>query len=409
MRQRRRLLNYGQGDLFNFHGAYTEKADAVKKEQSIPGAFIRDVWYKTGPRYGVLTKNPRAKKRNVEWGTYEKGVFHPWTRRPKTRKKRAVRRLQRRRNKPLTAHDARELGFAAFRKGLKRVPVHDPALMRRLEPGPVGTNLRTFKAWLHGWDQGNLVKNERRRNLGPVAALAGLANLKSLGLFRKKRRKGKRRNADDTRFVRQALAKLFPGKTAGQLSVKQLSELMRAAQELKAGKSITRGNPSRRNYADATDLYTQFHGRGPRQVRDTNLPIVDYDGHEELGQIGKMVSLTIGGRGWRKKIEWGPREAPDLASEKDGKQLYLVGGSQNLDSGLEALPVKTDRRTVDCGFAYQVEYFTQKGFDNFQPVTYYHQFGEDTGERPRVVYDRQKKRIHLVGGAYKVKPEGIVN
>ena len=338
----KRLMNYGRGDLFNFHGAFTELKDALAKEKSVPGAFIRDVYYRGGPRYGVLTKNPRSKKRNVEWGTYEKGVFHPWTRRPKTRKKKAVRR--------------------------------------------------------------------KRKNIGPVLALEGLSDLKSLGFFDKKRRRSKRRNADDTKFVRQALHKLFPGKTAQQLTMAQLSQVIRAAQELKAGKPITRhGNPSRQNYADATDLYTQFHGRGPRRVTDTKLPIGDYDGHEELGQLGKMVSIIIGGRGWRKKIEWGAREAPDLASEPDGKQLYIVGGSQNLDSGLAALPVKTDRHMIDLGFAYQVEYFSQKRFDGFQPVTYYHAFGEDTGERPRVVYDRRKKRIHLVGGAYKVKPEGIVN
>jgi hypothetical protein len=40
----------------------------------------------------------------------------------------------------------------------------------------------------------------------------------------------------DTNFVGQALHKLFPGKTAAQLTMKQLSEVMRTAQELKAGK-----------------------------------------------------------------------------------------------------------------------------------------------------------------------------
>jgi hypothetical protein len=336
----KRLMNYGRGDLFNFHGAYTELKDALAKEKSVPGAFIRDVYYRGGPRFGVLTKNPRTKKRNVEWGTYEKGVFHPWTRRPKTRRKKAIRR--------------------------------------------------------------------KRKNIGPLMALEALSDLKSLGFGKKSKRR--RSNADDTKFVRQALAKLFPGKSAQQLTMAQLSQLIRAAQDLKAGKPITRhSNPTKRNYADATDLYTQFHGRGPRRVTDTGLSVKDYDGHAELGQLGKMVSITIGGRGWRKTIGWGAREAPDLASEPDGKQLYIVGGSQNLDDGLRALPVKTDRHMIDLGFAYQVEYFSQKRFDNFQPVTYYHAFGEDTGERPRVVYDRRKKRIHLVGGAYKVKPEGIVN
>src|SRR6266446_3091435 len=50
----RRLPNYGEGDLFNFHGAFREKADAIAKEQKTPGAFIKTVWYKDGPRYGVM-------------------------------------------------------------------------------------------------------------------------------------------------------------------------------------------------------------------------------------------------------------------------------------------------------------------------------------------------------------------
>jgi len=60
MRHRR---NFGQGDLFNFHGAFTEKKDAVAKEQSTPGSFIKTVWYRSGPKYAVLSKkNPRRKK-----------------------------------------------------------------------------------------------------------------------------------------------------------------------------------------------------------------------------------------------------------------------------------------------------------------------------------------------------------
>src|ERR1035441_7981883 len=152
---RKRLMNYGSGDLFNFHGGFTELKDALAKEKSVPDAFIRDVYYRGGPRFGVLTKNPKTRKRNVEWGTYEKGVFHPWTRRPKTRRKKAVR---------------------------------------------------------------------RRKNISPVLALEGLSNLKSLGFFDKKRRKAKRRNADDTKLVTQALHKLFPGKTAQQLTVKRSEE-----------------------------------------------------------------------------------------------------------------------------------------------------------------------------------------
>ena len=291
-------MNYGAGDLFNFHGAFIEKTDALKKEKTVPGAFIKDVWYRTGPRYGVLTRNPRARKRNVEWGTYEKGIFHPWTRRPKTRKKPAKRRRN-----------------------------------------------ATTKA-----------RKKPRNPFGVLSGLSALSNLKDLGGL------------------------------------------------------VPKAKRRKRNYADAADLYTKFHGRGPHGTIDTKLPIADYDGNKELGQLGKLVSLTIDGHGFfRKKISWGSREAPDLAATPNGKQLYFVGGNQDLSDALESLPIDNRGNRVTLGAAYQIEYFTQKGFDNFQPVTYYHDLGEETGHRPRVVYDKRKKRIHLVGGAYVVKPEGIVN
>jgi hypothetical protein len=337
-------MNYGRGDLFNFHGAFAEKKDAMAKEAKVTGAFIKPVWYRDGMRYGVLTRNPRARKKNVEWGTYEKGVFHPWTRRPKTRKK--------------------------------------PA--------------------------------KRKRNILPLTALDALADVTSLkSLFMGKPKKKKRRsNANvDINYFAKALQKLYPGRNVAQLTTAQLSQVLRYAQALKDGKANPpkRGNPSKRNYADATELYTEFHGRAPKGVKEFQVHADDYDGHPELGQLGRLVSLTIGDKDWRKKIEWGAREAPALASEPGGKQLYIIGGSQNLDGALASLPIKASAAKVKLGFAYKIEYFTQKGFDNFQPVTYYHDLGEETGERPRVVYDKRRKRIHLVGGAYTVKPEGIVN
>ena len=60
---RKRKQNAGEGEFFTFHGAFKEKADAMKKEAKTPGAFIRTAWYKTGPRYAVLsprTENPQA-------------------------------------------------------------------------------------------------------------------------------------------------------------------------------------------------------------------------------------------------------------------------------------------------------------------------------------------------------------
>lgn len=397
-----RRMNYGQGDLFNFHGAFTEKKDALAKERSTPGAFIKDVWYQGGPRYGVLTRNPKKKlshtavkyehpsrhgaqmcancihyiagKKPACTGVKSPIGPHDWCRRYKRGKRNPFGIM--------TALDA--LSDAAAVKSLlgkKKKRASKKPLRKKKKNTEWGTY---DKGIFHPWT---------RRPMS-----------------RKKPAKRKLNTNADTAHVQRALHALYPGKSIQSLSMSQLSQVMRAAQDLKAGKPIARrGNPTKRNYADATDLYTQFHGRGPKGVHDTGLAAADFDNHDELGQLGRLVSLTIGQKSWRKKISWGSREAPALASEPGGKQLYLVGGSQNLDEALESLPIRANGSRVTLGECYQLEYFTQKGFDNFQPVTYYHELGEETGERPTVVYDRTKKRIHLVGGAYIVKPEGIVN
>jgi hypothetical protein len=362
--------NYGQGDLFNFHGAFEEKKAAEAKERSTPGAFIKTMWYHGGPRWGVLTKaNPRKKgkvvrirKRNVEWGTYEKGIFHPWTRRTKIRRKPAKRKLSSRRKKNLELPPILKLSHLAVAyESPSRHKGQTCAGCVHFIAGKV-PRCDGVKSPIKPRDWCKKFKRGKRNPFGALTALDAFSNLKGIGFFRKKKR-AKKKN------VRKR----------------------------------------RRNYADAADLYTQFHGRGPRRVTDTGLPTKDYGDEPELAQLGKLVSLTFKNKKFgTKRISWGGPEAPDLASTVNGKQLYIVGGNQDLGASVKALGLSSTD-TVDLGTAWQVEYFSRKGFDNYQPITYYHDLGEETGERPRLVYDQRRKRIHLVGGAYKVKPEGIVN
>lgn len=233
------------------------------------------------------------------------------------------------------------------------------------------------------------------------------------------------RQAGHERFIKRAMQIHHPGKKFADLTPFEQSAVLQFAHKLQMENAAGLKNPKRkrrttskrprrkRNYADAEDLFEKFHGRKAGKVSDTGLPIADYGSHEELGQLGKLVSITIGDKDaekpWSKKITWGNSEAPELAAEPGGAQLFLVGGNQNLEASIAQFPVDTTKDMLDLGFAYQIEYFTRKKFDDFQPVTYYHDLGEETGESPRAIYDRVKKRLHLVGGAYKVKPEGIVN
>lgn len=46
-----------------FHGSFREKADAVKKEARVKGAFIRGVFTRYGYRYLVATRKPARRKK----------------------------------------------------------------------------------------------------------------------------------------------------------------------------------------------------------------------------------------------------------------------------------------------------------------------------------------------------------
>jgi hypothetical protein len=180
--------------------------------------------------------------------------------------------------------------------------------------------------------------------------------------------------------------------------------------------------------ADADAAYEMFHGRGPDKIKVRSVALVDpYNEHPNLWQLGKLKSLTVGeciekmtGRegeipqsshpdAWAVFMEFSENEAPDLAGEPGGDQLFIVGGNQNVDRFLTNLLAHGGKDPLDCGFVYRIEYFTRKGFDKFRPVNYWHHFGEDSRVQPRLIYDRTNHRLQLAGGEYTVKREGIIN
>jgi hypothetical protein len=61
---------------------------------------------------------------------------------------------------------------------------------------------------------------------------------------------------------------------------------------------------------------------------------------------------------------------------------------------------------VKLGKLDAVVYSTSKGGEK---ATWEHEFGEDGGKRPDLVMDVDNKRLHIVGGTYDVRREGIVD
>lgn len=177
-----------------------------------------------------------------------------------------------------------------------------------------------------------------------------------------------------------------------------------------AGKK-TAGRPRRingRQADEAAALSEAFHGRPARKITEVEEPA---DGRTTLTDLGRLVALTIrlleGSRAGA-SADLAFTDDVRLCASPDGRGLYLVGGDQTLDLGRLGLG-SLRRDYVLIGQAKTITYHTRKAFHNFEQSDYIHKFGEDGGTLPIVGYDTLNGRLFLIGGSYKVKPEGIVN
>lgn len=72
--------------------------------------------------------------------------------------------------------------------------------------------------------------------------------------------------------------------------------------------------------------------------------------------------------------------------------------------------VRVDRQPkalAELGKLESVTYATHKKGDG--PSSYTHEFGEEGGKRPSLAVDVKSKRLHIVGGDYRVERRGIVD
>ena len=67
---------------------------------------------------------------------------------------------------------------------------------------------------------------------------------------------------------------------------------------------------------------------------------------------------------------------------------------------------KAPKVGVKLGKAHAIAYETVK---NGERAVWEHEFGEEGGRKPDLVMDVDSEKLHLVGGDYRVRPEGIVD
>lgn len=206
------------------------------------------------------------------------------------------------------------------------------------------------------------------------------------------------------------------GARAHELRFRQLqpSEFQSGSfRTIPAGRHVAgahRRGRGRRNPEDeaeqAAELFETFQGRAPQEILELHRQQVE---RKDYAKLGDLVSLTVlGPKGRECKFEF-PGDDVIVASSANAHQLYLLGGNQDIRALLSDLDIDASKDFIEVGPCVEIEYFSHKALDHFEPVRYYHRFGEETKDVPVLAFDQLNLQMILVGGAYEVKAEGIVN
>ena len=230
------------------------------------------------------------------------------------------------------------------------------------------------------------------------------------GINPSRKRRAKRRNAGTTNHKPGCACFACKFKRGEKASPAKRKNGRRS----KAGKPFLDGqnNPSRRrrNAVSESDqavkLFQSFHGKDPKEIVEEQRSAamrLDYTALGDLDYI--LVELASG------EVEEINFEADQvkLASSANGKQLYCIGGNQNLNGVLDKFTDDTSKDLFDLGEAMEVQYRARKAVGNFEPIAWFHKFGEEGGQPPRLGYDKLRQEVFFIGGEYHVEPEGITN
>lgn len=164
--------------------------------------------------------------------------------------------------------------------------------------------------------------------------------------------------------------------------------------------------PTRRRNSNGTEaaqhLYEEFH-QTPSTRTDEYIEFQRI--RSDYAALGKLIEMEV----------WIDEDTPALlkpqgvtvAASPDGGSIYFVGGDQRLDLAALRLNKYLPKDHIDIGPVSRIVYKTQKGFHNFEPAEYEHEFADEGGEEPTLHYDALNQRLYLTGGSYTVAPEGI--
>lgn len=138
-------------------------------------------------------------------------------------------------------------------------------------------------------------------------------------------------------------------------------------------------------------LYESFSGKRAKRQNVVTAPTGTPGNVAQLGRL--RLIQTTDGRRWK----FSGNDAPFLAADHKQK-LHVVGGRYRANPAGE-----------ECGEIERIEYETSKPhLGQKSPAIYFHELGEETGERPTLVIDGDGL-IRIEGGEYWIEADGIHN
>jgi hypothetical protein len=162
-----------------------------------------------------------------------------------------------------------------------------------------------------------------------------------------------------------------------------------------------RANPS------AAALREAFTGKDANSYtvhREDHMPAGDY------AQLGKLLALYVKPHGGGQVQVIKPR-GTILVADESARRLWFVGGDQDISAALGVFGARQrGDGLVELGEARRLDYKQRKEHVPDPDVDEWrHEFGEESGVSPLVLFDAAHKRLLLEGGEYVVRAEGIVN
>lgn len=355
----RQRKNAGQSYGMMFHGAFSEKKDAVAKERKTKHAFIRGTPTKHGYRYLVMS--PRT---------------NPIKRKKKARAKKNPSELLVMGANP---HTNREI----FESGAQEIVLQPGATLTiRNNPEP-RTNFYV--------------------GFGPASAKQ---RAEGLTVYRRPRAASSSRGTrsgtrEPMSSLRAEVASALVNQGYKRAQAKRMARAAEGSDFSAMFNDAMRRNPT------AEALRETFTGRGVSRVKvydEPHMPAGDY------AMLGKGLALYVKPR-TGSQVQIIDLHGVTVVADESARQIYFVGGDQDVSDGLRVFGA-LDRGAgiFELGEARRIDYKQRKEHvPSPEMDSWRHGFGEETGERPMALFDARSKRLLLEGGAYQIREEGIVN